>query len=67
MVKERRVKDFITMDTLLNDKRVAEGFKALGRDIGTVRPMHVRRVSDELGKRPSSGVNKKRRGSVSRK
>ena len=29
--KERKVKDYITMDTLLNDKMFNEGIKALNR------------------------------------
>ena len=28
-LKEKKCRDFITMDTLLNDKKIAEGLKAM--------------------------------------
>ena len=31
LAKDRRIKDVITMDTLLNDKKLSEGMKALNK------------------------------------
>ena len=66
--KERKIKDFITMDTLLNDKLFNEGIKALNREVfpSTSRPNHVRRRSDDVIKRPSTGSSKKK-SSVSKR
>ena len=62
MAKERKVKDFLTMDTLLNDKRMTEGIKAFNKEgppLHSKPNHHVRRRSDDL-KRPSTGLPKKK-------
>ena len=67
LTKERKVKDFLTMDTLLNDKKLNEGLKALNKEVIPVqKSMHVRRRSDDVCKRPSTGASKKR-SSVSKR
>ena len=66
IAKEKKVKDFLTMDTLLNDKKLTEGLKAMSKEMSAFKPTHSRRKSDDVCKRPSTGASK-RRGSVSKR
>ena len=55
------------MDTLLNDKKITEGLKAMTKEMmSAVKPTHHRRRSDDVCKRPSTGTSR-RKGSISKK
>jgi hypothetical protein len=70
LTKERKIKDFLTMDTMLNDKKLTEGLKALSKELVPPPPpsrlSHARRRSEDVVKRPATGATK-RRGSVSKR
>ena len=46
MMKERKVKDILTMDTLFNDKKLNEGLKAMSKELNLSKVTHARRRSD---------------------